>query len=50
MQPWLAAGKLHYREDLVDGLEAAPEAFIGMLEGANFGKLAVRVGPDDLPA
>ncbi|KGI78909.1 NADP-dependent oxidoreductase [Oleiagrimonas soli] len=50
MQPWLAAGKLHYREDLVDGLEAAPEAFIGMLHGANFGKLAVRVGPDDLPA
>ncbi|RAP58286.1 NADP-dependent oxidoreductase [Oleiagrimonas sp. MCCC 1A03011] len=50
MQPWLAAGKLHYREDIVDGLERAPEAFIGMLEGANFGKLAVRVGPDDATA
>jgi NADPH-dependent curcumin reductase CurA len=33
-----------YREDFVDGLENAPEAFIGMLEGRNFGKLIVRVG------
>ena len=31
------------REDLVDGLERAPEAFIGLLEGHNFGKLIVRV-------
>jgi len=31
------------REDIVDGLERAPEAFIGMLEGRNFGKLIVRV-------
>ncbi len=46
--PWVAEGKLHYREDVVDGLEDAPEAFIGMLEGGNFGKLVVRVGPDDL--
>jgi NADPH-dependent curcumin reductase len=50
MQPWLADGKLHYREDVVEELENAPEAFIGMLEGANFGKLVVRVGPDAAPA
>ncbi len=50
MQPWLAAGKLHYREDVVEELENAPEAFIGMLEGANFGKRVVRVGPDASPA
>ncbi len=48
MQPWLAGNRLHYREDLVDGLENAPEAFIGMLEGGNFGKLVVRVGADDV--
>ena len=30
-------------DDIVDGLERAPEAFIGMLEGRNFGKLIVRV-------
>ena len=48
MQPWMAGKKLHYREDVVDGLEQAPEAFIGMLEGKNFGKLVVRVGADDM--
>jgi NADPH-dependent curcumin reductase len=37
-------GHIRYREDFVDGLENAPEAFIGMLEGRNFGKLIVRVG------
>ena len=40
---WIKAGKLHYREDIVDGLENAPEAFIGLLEGKNFGKLVIRV-------
>ncbi len=40
---WLADGKLKYREDLVDGLENAPAAFIGMLRGENFGKLLVKV-------
>jgi NADPH-dependent curcumin reductase CurA len=37
-------GRIRYREDIVDGLENAPEAFIGMLEGRNFGKVIVRVG------
>jgi len=36
---------LRYREDVVEGLEKAPEAFIGMLKGRNFGKLVVRVSP-----
>jgi len=40
----IADGRIRYREDFVDGLENAPEAFIGMLEGRNFGKLIVRVG------
>lgn len=40
----VADGRIRYREDIVDGLEKAPEAFIGMLEGRNFGKLIVRVG------
>src|ERR1700731_3205276 len=39
----IADGRIRYREDFVDGLERAPEAFIGMLEGRNFGKLIVRV-------
>lgn len=40
----VADGRIRYREDVVDGLEKAPEAFIGMLEGRNFGKVVVRVG------
>lgn len=39
----VAAGKLKYREDIVDGLTSAPKAFIGMLEGANVGKLIVKL-------
>jgi NADPH-dependent curcumin reductase len=37
-------GSIRYREDIVDGLEKAPEALIGMLDGRNFGKVIVRVG------
>ncbi|BBO70939.1 NADP-dependent oxidoreductase [Desulfosarcina alkanivorans] len=43
MSQWLSTGQIKYREHLVDGLEHAPEAFIGMLDGQNFGKLVVRV-------
>jgi NADPH-dependent curcumin reductase CurA len=43
MSGWLAAGKIKYREDIVDGLENAPQAFLGLFTGANFGKLVVRV-------
>ena len=46
MSEWVDAGKIRYREDIVDGLENAPQAFIGLLEGKNFGKLVVRVGED----
>ncbi|MCD0505540.1 NADP-dependent oxidoreductase [Bordetella petrii] len=41
--PRVAAGDIKYREDIVDGFEQAPEAFIGMLAGKNFGKLIIRV-------
>jgi NADPH-dependent curcumin reductase len=43
---WIREGKLKYREDVVAGLDKAPEAFIGLLQGKNFGKLLVRVGDD----
>ena len=46
MGEWLAAGKIKFREDIVDGLENAPQAFIGLLEGKNFGKLIIRVAKD----
>jgi hypothetical protein len=41
MQAWLAAGRIKYREDVVQGLENAPHAFLGLLSGHNFGKLVV---------
>lgn len=44
MSQWLASGKIKFREDLVQGLENAPQAFMGLLEGKNFGKLVVQVG------
>mgnify|MGYP000944345787 FL=1 len=42
MGQWLAEGKIHYREHLVEGFDKAPEAFIGLLEGKNFGKLVIK--------
>jgi NADPH-dependent curcumin reductase CurA len=36
-------GRVKYRENIVDGLDNAPQAFISMLAGQNFGKLLVRV-------
>ena len=46
---WLRAGTLRYKEDVVDGLARAPAALIGLLQGQNFGKMLVRVGPDPAP-
>jgi NADPH-dependent curcumin reductase len=40
---WLREGRIKHREDIVDGLENAPAAFMGLLKGKNFGKLLVRV-------
>jgi NADPH-dependent curcumin reductase CurA len=43
---WLASGELRALEEVIDGLEAAPSALVGLLRGDNVGKLMVRVGPD----
>jgi NADPH-dependent curcumin reductase CurA len=40
---WVRTGRLKYREDVADGLEQAPAAFLGLLQGKNFGKMLVRV-------
>jgi len=43
MPQWIKEGRIKYREDIVDGLENAPETFMGLLKGKNFGKQLVRV-------
>jgi hypothetical protein len=43
MLGWMADGRMTWREDVVEGLRRAPEAFIGLLKGENFGKLVVKI-------
>jgi NADPH-dependent curcumin reductase len=45
-EPLVANGALVYREDVIDGLENAPDALTGILSGRNFGKLLIRVAPE----
>ncbi|MBI1417029.1 MAG: zinc-binding dehydrogenase [Limimaricola sp.] len=44
--PLVMSGRMKLRETVTDGLENAPAAFLSLLEGGNFGKALVRVGPD----
>jgi len=43
MAQWIKEGKLKYREQIVEGFENTPRAFIGMLQGENTGKMLVKV-------
>ena len=45
MRDWLAAGKIQGREEMIEGLEAAPQTFIDLLRDENFGKRVIHVGP-----
>jgi NADPH-dependent curcumin reductase CurA len=46
MSGWVREGKVKHREFVTEGLDSAPDAFMGLLKGANFGKQLVRVGAD----
>ncbi|MBR0696124.1 NADP-dependent oxidoreductase [Bradyrhizobium lablabi] len=46
MSQWVREGKVKYKEFVTEGLDSAPDAFMGLLKGANFGKQLVRVGQD----
>jgi NADPH-dependent curcumin reductase CurA len=46
MSEWVSSGRIKLREHMIEGLENAPRAFIGLLQGRNFGKLVVRVAAD----
>jgi NADPH-dependent curcumin reductase CurA len=43
---WIKDGRLKYKEDIVDGFDNAPSAFIGLLQGQNFGKLLVKISDE----
>jgi len=43
MSGWVRAGKIKYREDIVEGFENMPKAFIGLFHGENIGKRIVKV-------
>jgi NADPH-dependent curcumin reductase CurA len=47
---WLRTGELQSRQTVVDGLENAVDAFLGLLSGANVGKMLVRLSDDDAAA
>jgi NADPH-dependent curcumin reductase CurA len=40
---WMSEGRIHYRETVVEGIENAPRAFIGLLRGENTGKMLVKL-------
>lgn len=43
LSEWVAEGKIKYRENIVEGLENTPEAFLGLFRGENLGKQLVKV-------
>ncbi len=43
---WIREGRIKWKETVVEGIESAPKAFIGLFEGENFGKMLVKIGPD----
>ena len=43
---WLKAGRIKYEETVVDGIDRAVKAFLGLFSGDNTGKMVVRLGPD----
>jgi len=48
MGSWVQEGRIHYREQVTDGLENAPEALIGLLEGRNFVSPAIFICEDTI--
>jgi NADPH-dependent curcumin reductase CurA len=48
MGGWAKAGKLKWKETIAEGIEKAPDAFIGLFRGDNFGKMLVRLGPEKI--
>ena len=46
MAKWVSEGKIKWKETVVEGIENAPKAFLGLFQGENFGKMLVKIGSD----
>jgi NADPH-dependent curcumin reductase CurA len=46
MKQWISEGKIRWQETIINGIENAPRAFIGLFDGENLGKMLVKIGPD----
>jgi NADPH-dependent curcumin reductase CurA len=46
MRAWLQAGKIKWRETVLDGIAEAPHAMVGLMQGENIGKMLVRLAPE----
>jgi NADPH-dependent curcumin reductase CurA len=46
MSRWIREGRIRWNETILDGIENAPKAFVGLFQGENIGKMLVQVGPD----
>ncbi|MGH7010217.1 MAG: NADP-dependent oxidoreductase, partial [Caulobacteraceae bacterium] len=44
MREWLKAGKIKWKETILEGIEEAPHAMVGLMQGENIGKMLVRLG------
>ena len=47
MGQWIKEDKIKWKETIVEGIENAPRAFIGLFKGDNFGKMLVKLDPED---
>jgi NADPH-dependent curcumin reductase CurA len=46
LEGWVRNGQIHYREDILDGIEQAPGSIAGLYRGENLGKRLIRIAPD----
>jgi NADPH-dependent curcumin reductase CurA len=46
MAKWIGEGRIKWKETIVEGLENAPRAFVGLFTGENFGKMLVKIGSE----
>jgi NADPH-dependent curcumin reductase CurA len=46
MGRWIAEGRIARKETIIEGIEHAPQAFLGLFSGDNLGKMLVKIGPD----